>query len=57
MNGNFQPDQRVRVTAGNLIDLEGRVLDVRRKLVKVAIDSLGYVLVAYIDKRKLSSAD
>lgn len=57
VNGNFQPDQRVRVTAGNLIDLEGRVLDVRRKLVKVAIDSLGYVLVAYIDKRKLSSAD
>jgi transcription antitermination factor NusG len=48
--------QRVKVTTGPLMDSEGEVLDVRRKAVKVAIDSLGYVLVAYIDRTKLTSA-
>ena len=49
-------DQRVRITNGTLMDHEGKVLDVRRKIVKVAIDSLGYILVAYIDRTKLTSA-
>ena len=49
-------DQRVRITNGTLMDHEGKVLDVRRKTVKVAIDSLGYILVAYIDRTKLTSA-
>jgi transcription antitermination factor NusG len=49
-------NQRVRITNGTLMDQEGKVLDVRRKTAKVAIDSLGYILVAYIDRTKLTSA-
>lgn len=48
--------QRVRVTNGTLMDQEGKVLDIRHKTVKIAIDSLGYILVAYIDRSKLTSA-
>ncbi|MBC7947588.1 MAG: UpxY family transcription antiterminator [Chitinophagaceae bacterium] len=48
--------QRVKITTGPLMDQEGEVLSLRRKAVKVAIDSLGYVLVAYIDRSKLTSA-
>jgi transcription antitermination factor NusG len=47
--------QRVKITTGPLMDQEGSVLDVRRKMVKVAIDSLGYILVAYIERTKLTS--
>src|SRR5688572_16221887 len=36
--------QRVRITNGTLMDQEGKVLDIRRKTAKVAIDSLGYIL-------------
>lgn len=53
---NVQVNQRVMVTHGPLMDQEGKVIDVRHKMVKVAIDSIGYVLVAYIDKTKLISA-
>jgi transcription antitermination factor NusG len=49
-------NQRVRITNGTLMDLEGKVLDIRHKTVKVAIDSLGYILVAHIDRSKLTSA-
>lgn len=48
-------NQRVRITKGTLMDQEGKVLDVRHKLAKVAIDSLGYILIAYIDRTKLTS--
>ena len=50
-------NQRVKITAGPLMDQEGEVIGVNRKMVKVAIDSLGYVLVAYIDRTKLTSTD
>jgi transcription antitermination factor NusG len=50
-------NQRVRITAGPLMDQQGQVIGLNRKTVKVAIDSLGYLLVAYIDKTKLTSAD
>jgi len=53
---NLQVHQRVKITTGPLMDEEGEVLSLRRKVVKVAIDSLGYVLVAYIDRTKLTSA-
>ena len=53
---NIKVNQRVKITTGPLMDAEGKVLDLRRKTVKVAIDSLGYVLVAYIDRTKLTSA-
>ena len=49
-------NQRVRITKGTLMDQEGKVLDIRHKTAKVAIDSLGYILVAYIDRSKLTSA-
>ncbi len=48
--------QRVKITTGPLMDQEGEVLSVRHKTVKVAIDSLGYVLVAHIDRSRLTSA-
>ncbi|MEI2824453.1 MAG: UpxY family transcription antiterminator [Chitinophagaceae bacterium] len=48
--------QRVRITNGTLMDQEGKVIDIRHKKVKVAIDSLGYILVAFIERSKLSSA-
>lgn len=53
---NFEPDERVRVTAGPMMDQEGKVLEIKNKTVKVCIDSLGYMLIAYIDKSKLISA-
>lgn len=53
---NLQVRQRVKITTGPLMDQEGEVLSLRRKVVKVAIDSLGYILVAYIDRSKLTSA-
>lgn len=49
-------DQRVKVTTGPLMDQEGKVVGIQNKMVKVAIDSLGYVLIAHIDKSKLTSA-
>jgi transcription antitermination factor NusG len=52
---NFEVDQRVKITMGPLMDQEGKVLAIRKKTVKVAIDSLGYVLVAYIERSKLTS--
>jgi transcription antitermination factor NusG len=52
---NLKVDQRVRITNGSLMDQEGKVLDVRHKTVKVAIDSLGYILVANIQRSKLTS--
>jgi transcription antitermination factor NusG len=49
-------NERVKVIAGPMMEAEGKVLEVKNKTVKVAIDSLGYVLVATIDKTKLVSA-
>ena len=53
---DLKVNQRVRITNGTLMDQEGKVLDVRHKTVKVAIESLGYILVAYIERTKLTSA-
>lgn len=52
---NLKINQRVRITNGTLMDHEGKVLDIRRKVVKIAIDSLGYILVAHIERSKLTS--
>lgn len=49
------PDDRVRIQYGPMMDQEGRVLEVKNKTAKVCIDSLGYMLIAYIDKSKLIS--
>lgn len=48
-------NQRVKVTTGPLMDQEGKVVGIRGKMAKVAIDSLGYILIAYIKKTKLIS--
>jgi len=53
----FLKDQPVVITSGTFMDMRGKVLDVRKKEVKVAIESLGQELVAYIDKTKLSIID
>lgn len=50
-------NQRVKITTGPLMDQEGSVLDLRHKMVKVAIDSLGYILIAHIERTKLTSAN
>jgi transcription antitermination factor NusG len=52
---DLKQNDRVRITSGSLMDHEGRVVDVRHKVVKVAIDSLGYILVAFIERSKLTS--
>jgi len=48
-------NQRVKITTGPLMDQEGQVLEVKHKKAKVAIDSLGYVLVASVEKTKLTT--
>lgn len=53
---SFKLHQRVKVAAGPLMDQEGEIIQIRHKLVSVAIDSLGYILIASIDKTKLTSA-
>lgn len=50
------PGQRVRIAAGPMMDQEAKVLEVKNKTAKLCIDSLGYMLIAYIDKSKLVSA-
>ena len=49
-------NQHVRITKGTFMDYEGKVVGLRGKTAKVSINSLGYILVAYIDKTKLTSA-
>lgn len=53
---DLKPDERVVVTAGPMMGQEGKVIEVRNKKAKVVIDSLGYMLVAFIDKTKLLAA-
>jgi transcription antitermination factor NusG len=50
---DITPGDQVQVIAGPMMDKEGKVLEVKNKTVKVCIDSLGYMLIAYIDKSKL----
>ena len=49
-------NQRVVITGGPLMDQSGHILGLRSKTAKVAIDSLGYILIAHIDRTKLTSA-
>jgi transcription antitermination factor NusG len=50
---NFEPDERVRIAAGPMMDQEGKILEVKNKMAKVCIDSLGYMLIAHIHKSRL----
>jgi transcription antitermination factor NusG len=49
--------QRVLIISGTFMDRTATVLDIRKKEVKVSIDSLGYELVALIDKNKIALLD
>jgi transcription antitermination factor NusG len=50
---DLQKDDRVVIAAGPLMDKEGKVVEVKNKVAKVVIESLGYMLVADIDKNNL----
>ena len=50
---DIKPGDEVSVAAGPLMDHKGRVLEIGNKTVKVRIESLGYELVAYVDKKKV----
>ena len=52
---DIKVNQRVKIITGPLMDQEGQVLEVKHKKAKVAIDSLGYVLVASVEKTKLAT--
>ncbi len=52
---DIKVNQRVRITNGSFMDLEGKVVELKGKFVKVVIDSLGYLLVAYIEKKKVQA--
>lgn len=51
----LKPEDKVLITAGPLMDKEGKVVEVKNKVAKVVIESLGYILVADIEKKKLIS--
>ena len=48
-------NERVKITKGPLMDQEGQVLELKHKKAIVAIDSLGYILVASVEKSKLAT--
>ena len=48
-------NQQVKVNVGPMMDQKGKILELKHKTATVAIDSLGYILIATIDKRKLIS--
>ena len=50
-------DQKVKIVAGPFMDKEGKVLELQHKKAKVVIESLGYQLIAHIERTKLTSAE
>lgn len=53
---DIKVNQRVAITTGPLMDQEGKVLEVKHRTARIAIDSLGYILIASVDKTKLAAA-
>lgn len=51
---DIQPNNKVQINSGALMDKEATVLSVTRHTVKVVIESIGLSLVAQIDKSKVS---
>jgi transcription antitermination factor NusG len=51
----WKAGSRVKVLGGPFMDMEGRVLAMKGKTVKVMIESLDYMLVAVIERRKLAA--
>lgn len=50
---DVKPGSQVLITAGSFMEQEGTVLEVKRKSVKILIDSLGCFLVAHINPSKV----
>ena len=50
---DVKPGDEVKVASGLLMDRKAKVLEVKRKKVKIRIESLGCELVAYVDKSRL----
>ncbi len=48
------PNTRVIITSGLLMDREARVISTSKKRVEVEISSMGYKLVAYVDKANVT---
>jgi transcription antitermination factor NusG len=46
-------DDRVRVIKGPLITQEGNVIAVKSRSVKIALPSLGYIMVAEVEKQNI----
>ncbi|MGZ5221826.1 MAG: UpxY family transcription antiterminator [Flavisolibacter sp.] len=49
----LETGSRVQVMAGPMMDQHGSILELQNKTAKVRIESLGFMLIAYIDKSKL----
>ncbi|MBM3433049.1 MAG: UpxY family transcription antiterminator [Bacteroidetes bacterium] len=49
----LKPNQRVIIQSGTFMGQNAQVLELRRRKAKVRIESLGYTLVAYMDRAKL----
>jgi transcription antitermination factor NusG len=49
----LKPEEKVVVASGPFMDQSGTVIEMKNKVAKVLIESLGYILVAHIDKAKL----
>jgi len=52
-NMDLHPEQRVIITGGPFMSQYGKIVSVTKKIAKVAIDSLGCVLVAKIDRKNV----
>jgi transcription antitermination factor NusG len=52
---DFHPSQKVLVTSGAFMDKEATILNVSKHKVRVVIESVGYALIASVEKSKLSS--
>jgi transcription antitermination factor NusG len=51
---NLPPNTQVIITSGVLMDKEARVIKANKKRVEVEIDSMGYKLVAYVDRASVT---
>ena len=49
----LKPNEKVSITAGPLMNQEGKIIELKNKVAKVLIESLGYLLIATLDKNKL----
>lgn len=54
---NLQPESKIRIKQGILMDKEGVVKKLSGKKVQVMIESIGYSLVAYIDRSNITLLD